>query len=374
MKLRRRRDRINDYLAFQIIVFIEKVVENDHKFMLQALKSALPKFELEMRRGVLSSSYRIAISTVNLIKTVVDAAETEEEVEDGVKLVCRRLETHFPNNVIIGNVCQNINIHLAEELLATAPKPQQATRHPLSRSVSRSVIDILAAGPSFSNQDSSYAQSGLKTRVKEMLDNIEDELGESYDLIAANAHNFVVAGDIILTLGCSKSVVTFLSVQKHITVVLPERGPEYDGHDMAAKLRKHGIKVIVIPDSAVFAILPKISKIIVPARAVLANGGIVGYSLSHAIALAAKHYSTPFIVLYWDMKLTNTMPAPCKSFTSLQEPNTVMVKGDPSASNVMALNTEGDYVPPELITLMINESGAHCPADVFSRVQERYEN
>lgn len=347
--------------------------------MLQALRSALAEFELKMRRSVLSSSYQIAKETVKLVTNVVLAAQTEDEVEKGVNLVCQQLGTHFPNNVIIGNVCDTINIHLEEELRATAPRKEQFTdverRHTLARSPSRSVIDILAGSDFVTTPDGGYAQSHLKTRVREVLEALHYDLTESYDLIAANANHFLLSGDIILTLGCSTSVVRFLSMQKKgITVVLPERGPEYDGHVMAERLREQGITVMVIPDSAVFAILPKISKIIVPARAVLANGGIVGFSLSHAIALAAKHYSTPFIVLYWHMKLTNTMPAPCMSFTSLQEPNTVMAKGDPSASNVMALNPEGDYVPPELITLMINEKGSHCPADVFSHVQSQYEN
>ena len=143
---------------------------------------------------------------------------------------------------------------------------------------------------------------------------------------------------------------------------------------MAEKLRKENIKVIVIPDSSIFAVLPKVNKVIVPARAVLSNGGIVSYSLTHSVALAAKYYTKPFIVLYWDMKLAEKVPRPGLTFTTLLEPGKILDKDNPLSSNVVALNTEGDYVPPELITLLINEEGAHCPADVFSLVQENYQD
>jgi translation initiation factor eIF-2B subunit beta len=131
-----------------------------------------------------------------------------------------------------------------------------------------------------------------------------------------------------------------------------------------------GAEVIVIPDSSIFAILPKVTKVIVSAHVVLANGGILSYSLAHSIALAAKHHSKPFIALYWKLKLSKEMPGPGKVFTSLLKP--VHLQGDDGHS--VGINADGDYVPPELITVLINGELSHCPGDVFSLVQGAYYN
>lgn len=62
---------------------------------------------------------------------------------------------------------------------------------------------------------------------------------------------------------------------------------------MADSLSKSNIQTIFIPDSAVFAMMSRVNKVIIGTHTVLANGGLRASSGIHAVALAAKHYSVP---------------------------------------------------------------------------------
>lgn len=340
--------------------------------MIRSVKRALLCFELKIRRREIFSSHEIAIETVNLVKATIQPSNSQFEVEQAINIVTSQLCEHFPRNVIITNACDNIISKFKEEIRSSASSSKEKVLIP--RSKSKSFIDMLAVPTIDLTNTPNSDTTTFKFRMIEILDGLITDLAQSYEEIAKNAPNFIFSHDIILTVGLSQSIEKFLSTcSKSIgTVVIPERAPEYDGIIMAQRLRKAKINCLVIPDSCVFAMLPRINKIIVPARAVLANGGIVSYSLTHSIALAAKHHATPFIALYWEMKLSKEMPSPGKLFTNLLQPSPVLSKGDPIMSSVVGLNTEGDYIPPELITLMINETGSHCPADVFSIVQANY--
>ena len=53
----------------------------------------------------------------------------------------------------------------------------------------------------------------------------------------------------------------------------------------------------MISDSAVFALMPSINKVIVGTHGVMANGGLIAHSGANNIARAAKHHSVPFVVV-----------------------------------------------------------------------------
>ena len=339
----------------------------DATIIMQAVKRAVLSFELKMRRRETFNSHAIAVETINLIQEALDNDQlSPDAIEFAIRDVCDQLKARFPLNAIIVNVCENIIQRLQEELLLTKPGDGGSLI-----STSRSFIDMMVV--KYSEDD--LPTDSLKGRMKEVLASTLDDLSVSYESIAKFAPWFLLTHDTILTVGLSKSVQIFLEAHKKgITVIVPERAPSYDGAVMAGRLQARGINAIVIPDSAVFAVLPKVDKVVVSANSVLANGGIVSFALTHAVALAAKRYARPFIALYWHLKLTQTMPGPGKVFTSLVQPSKVMPNSDPATPNVITSNPEGDYVPPELITLMIDEDGPHCPTDVFSRVQANFFN
>ena len=332
------------------------------------IKRDLLSFEYQIRRCDIYGSYDVAEHTLKLVLKAIEPLKVSFEVERSIKFIVETLMDHFPSDVIIVNVCKIILNRLNDEL----PHLSQPKKRNHEVKKSRSIIDMMTLANE--EVDKLEPKSELKTRISEFLEGQIENLASSYEMIAKNAPSFLFMNDVIMTVGNSSSIFKFLtSCQRDITVVVPEGAPSYNGSKFARKLsREKSIRAIVIPDSAIFALLPRVNKVIVPARAVLCNGGIVSFSLTHSIALAAKHYAKPFIALYWVMKLAEKVARPGATFTTLLEPEKIFEKENHLSSNVIALNAESDYVPPELITLMINEDGAHCPADVFSLVQENY--
>lgn len=68
---------------------------------------------------------------------------------------------------------------------------------------------------------------------------------------------------------------------------------DFQGHKMAANLARNKIPATLIPDSAVFAMMSRVNKVIIGTHSILADGGLRAASGMHAVALAAKHYSVP---------------------------------------------------------------------------------
>lgn len=65
------------------------------------------------------------------------------------------------------------------------------------------------------------------------------------------------------------------------------------GHKLAADLAGAHISTTLIPDSAIFAMMARVNKVIIGTHSVMANGGLKAVCGTHTLALAAKHYSVP---------------------------------------------------------------------------------
>lgn len=61
-------------------------------------------------------------------------------------------------------------------------------------------------------------------------------------------------------------------------------------------------------DSSVFALMSKISKVIISTHGIMANGGLIAESGAYQICLAAKEYNIPVIVVSAMYKLTPLHP------------------------------------------------------------------
>ena len=82
-----------------------------------------------------------------------------------------------------------------------------------------------------------------------------------------------------------------------LQVVVAEGGPQQGGLVMAQELSDAGVSVLVIPDACVFAMMARVNKVLVGARAVLATGGVLAQAGTRLVALAAKHHSVPVVVV-----------------------------------------------------------------------------
>ena len=125
------------------------------------------------------------------------------------------------------------------------------------------------------------------------------ELESSADTIATQALEHIHSNEIIMTMGKSQTVEAFLkkaAKKRKFQVIVVECAPWYNGHELATSLAAAKIETTVITDSAIFAMMSRVNKVIIGTRTMMANGGLKAISGTHGLALAAKHHSVPLIV------------------------------------------------------------------------------
>ncbi|CAG8722275.1 4902_t:CDS:2, partial [Ambispora leptoticha] len=183
--------------------------------------------------------------------------------------------------------------------------------------------------------------------------------------------------EIIMTIGKSKTVETFLKTaakKLKFQVVVAETSPTYSGHEMALSLSQAGIDTTVITDSAIFAVMSRVNKVILGIHAVLANGGLIAVSGTQMVASAAKHHSTPVVVCTGLYKLSPLYPYDVDSFNDLVAPDSVLNfdQGE-LVDNITLLNPYYDYVTPEHVDLFITNTGGHPPSYLYRLINENYD-
>jgi translation initiation factor eIF-2B subunit beta len=220
----------------------------------------------------------------------------------------------------------------------------------------------------------------LKGEVVDAIDELIEELEVVDTQIADYAPDHIHANEIILITGSSTTVQRFLlkaAAKRKFTVFHAESFPNNhlethavvagqtlaDGEDGAKDSQQKqytkpligaGITVVLIPDSAVFAIMSRVNKVILGTHGVLANGGLVAASGSRTIARAAKEHHTPVVVLTGVYKLSPLYPFDFEALIEYGEAGAVLDYqcGD-MVEKVDVVNPLYDYVSPELIDLYI---------------------
>ena len=156
---------------------------------------------------------------------------------------------------------------------------------------------------------------------------------------------------------------------------MAECAPYYHGQMLATSLAQSKIQTTVIPDSAIFAVMSRVNKVIIGTHDILANGGLKAITGANVVALACKTYSVPLVVCASMHKLT---PKHCSSadneaFSQFDSPQESLRGIDGQLlSKLDTYNPIFEYVPHELVTLYISNMGGHAPSYVYRLLSELY--
>ena len=341
---------------------------------MSTLERAIISFEIKIQRKEIHSSFQLATEALKVLSICVSCSNSKEEVEQDIIKTSARLRKCAPYDVVINNCCTRVIEAINEEMNKTIPQFDQL--NDIRRSHSVSLLELFAT-PLVPTKSSSFDEDpSFKSSLKMIIQDYIDEIPQYYQGLSKKAPEFIHNGDVILTIGYSQSTISFLrrAKEKHrkFSVMIPEHAPANDGITLAAELRKSGIEVIIIPDAAVFAVMPKISTVIIPCRGVLADGNLICTNYVLPIVMAANHHSVPVVVLYWKWKLTERFLKPGDSFTQLTSPSDVIKYNAGGQQTIF--NPEGEIVPGHYIKIFINEEGPHGRADIFPLMQSIYHN
>jgi len=219
----------------------------------------------------------------------------------------------------------------------------------------------------------------LKQTIMEAIQEIVNDMDDIYRNINDQAALHIHSDEIILTCGKSKTIEQFLvaaSKKRTFQVVVCESAPGYGGHAVARNLADAGIDTIVVHDSAVAAIMARVHKVLIPAHAVLANGGLVAYSGCNAVALAAQYHSVPVVCVTGLFKLCPQYPHEGQdTLNELLSPSSVVDYSElchPKLREVELINPVHDYVKPENVSLYITNVGSFQPSFTYRLLAEYY--
>lgn len=242
---------------------------------------------------------------------------------------------------------------------------------------------------SFSQQSFFYPASyytvrpNFKVTIMEAVQEILSDLEDMYQNINDQVTNYIHAGEIILTCGNSRTIELFLKSahskikqqQQHsLTFTVIVCG---DGYDMARSLASAGIDTTYIENSAVFAVMARVNKVLLPVHAVLANGGFVAQSGCNLVALAAHEMSVPVVCVTGLFKLCPMYPHEGQdTLQELLSPVPSLVYNFDELHNVFdnveLVNPLRDYIEPKLVTLYITNVGSFPPSFIYRLLAENY--
>ena len=248
---------------------------------------------------------------------------------------------------------------------------------PSSTSTPRSQSPSLRANATLQALTNSQVVKDFKAEVIEAIEEIIEEISQADDQIAGYAADHIHSNETILIHTASITVQKFLlkaakhrkftvvqvesypnnheSVHAAVTGTLKDRSKGRSGYQAFHKtLTAAGITVILVPDTAVFALMSRVNKVILATHAVLANGGLVAAAGAKVITKAACVHKVPVVVLSGVYKLSPHYPFDLDALIEYGDANKLLDNEDDDVQDLVEVhNPLYDYVSPESVDLYI---------------------
>jgi len=347
-----------------------------------------------LKRRQIKGSEPCAIATIHILRQVVARARWHDvnQLLDKVQQVGRRLVEAQPRELVIGNIVRRVLGLIRDEAdedrtggeladsvsdmpgtLATTkakmetPPPQRMTRPPTLSAASSFIVPQSMFSLLSIDADSSVAGSGastpiqlgqsgsaqaLKSEVIDGIEEIQDEISQVDDQISGFADVQIHPGDHVLVYQPTKTVERFLvraAAKRQFTVFIageaPSNGAAEADEMPFASLRKRlaaaRVKTVKVTTSGLMAYMQTIRKVVLDAKAMLADGGVLVEGGAGLVARAAHECGATVVVVGGVYKVS---PETSSNVNSLIE------WGDPSALLSFADGAMVDGVDVELAT------------------------
>jgi len=285
------------------------------------VETRIQAFITNLKRHNIEGSFPVAKETAEIMRMVISKMKltTLEDTLQNIKETGRRLVNAQPLEFAIGNIVRRV-LYIIRDEYTNINKSKNLTH--------TSSLIMFDSGPDDS-KDVSLIENAkeLKSNILSTLSELISEQGNLYINIADQAIEHIHANEVIMTYGTSKTVVEFFKAaarKRHFEVIIAECAPSFRGHQCAVELSSLGIPATLISDSAIFAMMARVNKVIVSTHAVMANGGLIAQNGMHMLALAAKHHSVPFVVCTGLYKLCPLYPYDQDTFNELRSPSEVL--------------------------------------------------
>eukprot|EP00475_Leptophrys_vorax_P040611 TRINITY_DN75585_c0_g4_i1.p1 TRINITY_DN75585_c0_g4~~TRINITY_DN75585_c0_g4_i1.p1 ORF type:complete len:396 (+),score=116.17 TRINITY_DN75585_c0_g4_i1:816-2003(+) len=379
--------------------------------------SLATEFTKLLTRRKVSGSFNVAFQTVKLLQSAVknSSTATADDLIQQIHALGKFISNAAPQELALGNAVRRVLATIYTESLTSAyerknqeiepgmPPELEGFHNRLTVNQDRSLRELLdqddgrgnasinevpssrfsVAGASSSPVGSVSARQKLRaTPVADVKDVVLEELDELLnDLHSVNVHvadqalEHIHANEVILTFGKSSTVAQFLVEARKIRefqVIVAESAPSFCGQTQALELSRQGVDTTLITDSAVFAMMARANKVIVGTHAVLANGGILAHAGAYNVALAASHYSVPFVVVTGLYKLSPLFAFNQDTINDQNPPSEVIGFDEGCLDGMEIENPAYEYIPPQYVTLFVTNEGTFSPSYIYRLLSELY--
>jgi translation initiation factor eIF-2B subunit beta len=323
-------------------------------------------------------AFAVGTATAKLFIVIVQSWR-ESRARELMKLVREvgyRIEQAQPMEFTIGSMTRRVltSIREAYEL---ARKEKEQRKKGDGQVVLEGVGGVRSLATYLTDDVEDFSKHfDVKQHVVQELDDLVTEMQNSYQVIAEQAEQHIHTNEVIMTYGRSRTVLEFLMAAKFrkFEVIVAESAPSQWGKTTAKKLAAEGISTTLISDSAVFALMARVNKVIVGTHAVMANGGLISHTGLHMMALAAKHHSVPVVVCSGLYKLCPLYAFDQDTFQDHNSPAAVLPfnESEDATGIVDVVNPAYDYIPPELVSIFVTNQGGHPPTYIYRLLAEYY--
>lgn len=187
--------------------------------------------------------------------------------------------------------------------------------------------------------------------------------------ISRFAYKKISNGDVILVYGCSSLVSRILQEAwakgRRFRVVVVDSRPWLEGRHTLRSLVHAGVPASYLLIPAASYVLPEVSKVLLGAHALLANGSVMSQVGTAQLALVARAHNVPVLVCCETYKFCERVQTDAFVSNELDDPDDLLCeRGEhvalanwQSYSSLRLLNLVYDVTPPELVDLVITELG-----------------
>ncbi|XP_071403800.1 translation initiation factor eIF2B subunit delta isoform X1 [Pithys albifrons albifrons] len=210
-----------------------------------------------------------------------------------------------------------------------------------------------------------------KEKLQDMIDKyLREKIVLAAEAISRSAFEKINDHDVILVYGCS-SLVNRTLCDAHakkgraFRVIVVDSRPRLEGRDTLRRLVRRGIHCTYVMINAISYVLPEVSKVLLGAHALLANGSVMSRVGTSQIALVSKAYNVPVLVCCETYKFCERVQTDSFVSNELDDPDDLIVlrKGQAQLGSwaenksLRLLNLVYDVTPPDLVDLVITDLG-----------------
>ena len=344
------------------------------------IDSAVEDLILKLKTRKLEGSHRVALETTYLLRNVVSQTKWNDmnTLMNTIRTIGKRLIRAQSCELAVGNMVKRVmkitrDVFSGKDVQMIPQTPASLTDGGLRGSHSEfslySLLDPIQKLDVSSKLD-------VKAAIIEAIN--EEVLGEleCHSSIASFSLEHIHSNEIIMTHGRSATVEAFLKSaarKRQFQVIVTEAAPSLEGQTMAMNLAKEGIDTTLVPDSAIYALMSRVSKVILGTHAITSNGGLIAPCVSRMMAMAAKELKVPVVICAGSYKLSPVYPVDEDDFSNLMSPSQVFDYSDGYLmARVDIQHPVFAYVPPDYVSLFVTNIGNIPTSYIYYHLSEFY--